>query len=498
MFELMEYLMQVLDNPLQLLFLFSFIVPLYCLITRRDNWLIAWIAFSATIEIFNNLSFVTLSSTKIAGIFLIPYALKHIHKIIQITPGKIWLGIFGLLVTLGLIYGYISPWPDYSESRGLRQLPQGRSVLYLGSYFLEMMVIIFLATKLNTERNFKFLIWGLIAGGIACTTGILIERFFHLDLYYLFTGYDARDISYRSRGFNYEPRGAGYTAIITLFTVLVTKMQFKYRVVLICSIYPAFYFSASVSSAIIIILVSVVMMCAYLWYRKQLKGQALAFAQGLAIVAIITLLTNTPFNSIKYKITEQLATINKTTNEEAIAETAPATSNTPAPAKKNIWATVAGEKSRAYITGGITDVNFPSQYLFLKRFEVFDAAAIDFFIENPRHLIFGTGPGLISLAASEKRLINSLPHIGVLREISNYGLVGFSLWLTLLIMFTYRLISNAIKDPDTNMNIERLSLFAIIILCYGLQAKIFYIFAIAIGLASFIKNQLSEDSVYKR
>tara|TARA_Y100001954_G_C15648892_1_gene521612 strand:- start:348 stop:893 length:546 start_codon:yes stop_codon:yes gene_type:complete len=78
-------------------------------------------------------------------------------------------------------------------------------------------------------------------------------------------------------------------------------------------------------------------------------------------------------------------------------------------------------------------------YIFTS-FEVFDRAALNFFYNNPRYIIFGTGPNLISIPASKyldksailtyERTMVGIPGIGIINHISRAGLIGLILYLT--------------------------------------------------------------------
>jgi hypothetical protein len=80
------------------------------------------------------------------------------------------------------------------------------------------------------------------------------------------------------------------------------------------------------------------------------------------------------------------------------------------------------------------------------RVEVFDTVALLFLAAHPIYILFGTGPGLISIPATPYlpisiyyveyfRLtgVNSPPTMGGLLELSNAGLIGLFFWLAFFI-----------------------------------------------------------------
>jgi hypothetical protein len=90
------------------------------------------------------------------------------------------------------------------------------------------------------------------------------------------------------------------------------------------------------------------------------------------------------------------------------------------------------------------------------RVEVFDAVALLFLAANPVYILFGTGPGLISIPATpflpvssyyeifRAAGINSPPSMGGLLELSNGGLIGVFLW-TAFFVTSLRAINYVIR-----------------------------------------------------
>jgi hypothetical protein len=516
-------------NPLNFFFLFSIFIPVYCLCFKRYEILVGWLALSASIEIFNNLMFVTFSATKFAGIILLPYALKSLKEIINFSPVKLWLSLFGILICTGIIYGFFSPWPNYFPDRPIRQLSSGRSVLFLGSYFLEMMVIVFLAKQLHKKNMINYLLWGLIIGGLLTTSAILIEKFFEIDFYYLFTGYDPRDIQvHRHRGFNYEPRGAGYSIVVALLMTLIMKIKFKYKVLLILFLLIGFNLAASVSSAIIFIMTYLVILLSYFFFRKRLKDQMKVYLQCGASIIIIHLIYNLPLATYldkglqHYKLNASVPVqvindyntyfttgkifyldkkglyFSRFSNDPLLSlkkanELIEKGTFSKEVVRLNSWDVVYKAKERAYLKGMQTIVNYPVKQKHLLKFEAFDAGSIDFFITNPKHLVFGVGPGLIGLASTTKDFrVDSLPHIGLVYLISNYGLVGFIIFSSFILICLSRLLERGLNNPNQNNNLLRLSTFVSLIICYGIQVKIFYIFAFGIALSTYVNDKIED------
>lgn len=422
--------------------LISLCLPLALLVRGRHRALVFWIAFSSMVDIFNSLTFISFSATKISGLVVAPYVLWHARDIWRTRPGKWLASVVLLLITMGVLYGYISPWPDGSGERSWRYLSQGRSVLSFGTIMCELMAGLYVGIRLSKRQGLRYLIAGLLAGAVFASVGMVLERVMAVDFYYLFTHWDPRELSSRPRGFNYEPRGAGYSATVGLLLLLspLERLRLKWRAVLIACVYVGFHFAASVSAVFMLVAgVGVLGL-----YHRRARLTAKPFVMGVALIATLATLLTLYLPSYH-----------------------PRGGRT-----QNAW---------QYSTSSKWDEYMRNQR-WGSHFEVFDSAAYLYFKANPRHLIFGTGPGLISLPMSPPNLrLDSLPHIGLFLLISNFGIVGLCLWLT---MFEVMVRSLWVRREYTE-----LALVLFLVPLYLLQAKVFYIFAISVGMGSALRGK---------
>jgi hypothetical protein len=141
------------------------------------------------------------------------------------------------------------------------------------------------------------------------------------------------------------------------------------------------------------------------------------------------------------------------------------------------------------------------------RFEVFDASAIRFLGYNPGYLLLGTGPGLISLPASNYvpgvaryiygDRIDSVPHTGLISTLADSGVVGLVLWLA-MVWSCYRALHDisGLKDADNPWTQVR-SLFVIFTLLYLIQAReMWYIFlGLGLGASILVMDGVLRDSL---
>ena len=99
---------------------------------------------------------------------------------------------------------------------------------------------------------------------------------------------------------------------------------------------------------------------------------------------------------------------------------------------------------------GRTDFQMYGEPEVFTRFEVFDRAALNFFYNNPKHLILGTGPNLISIPSSEyldrsgivtfDGMIVGVPGFGIINLLSRSGLIGLFFYF-----FTYLKIQKILR-----------------------------------------------------
>ncbi|MDA8792849.1 hypothetical protein N9N67_06355, partial [Bacteriovoracaceae bacterium] len=407
----------------------------------------------------NSQVYLNLTGLKLAGIVMIPFVIKEIKELSHSKFIKFLFIFFGIMVVLGIVYGFIFPWPDSTGERSIRDLPAGRSVLHLGSVFLEFAVAIWLGLKFKIKKNQEVALKALfystvLAAGSMYVEFILSRTNMHFDFYHFFTGGRAYHVWKRMRGFMYEPRGASQ---ICAYGFLLLLIYFKGPIFKKIA-YGAFFliagFALTFSMTGLITLVAatgiLVTLKLFLHLKKieSLNIKALkiyALAGFIGLVSLIAIINISP-KSVKWE------------------------------AWKNNF------RKRSFL--------FNAQSI-AGRLEVFDAAAVNFFTHNPKHLIIGTGPGLVGLPASPYILdkdrkdfpthISALPHMGGVIMLSNVGLLGLLIWF---LMFW--------KGAKTNFSLIKLDpkhtaiflTYILFMLLYLLQIRYFYLFGLGLGIGA--------------
>ncbi len=441
--------------------IFIFLVPLYLYLSKKESLLISWIVLSLFTDIFNSCAYLNITAMKATSLILLPYFLKNIKHLYKTMAGKLILIYFLYLGVMSLIHGHIFPWPDTSGTRTLRDLSQGRTTLHLGSMVLEFIIIFYLANKFKFERYRQAMMKALLFSGIFVISGILLEHIFQFDFYHFFTS-DNHGLAYgfiRTHGFSYEPRGASQALAYSIFVFLIYGNIKVYQKWILCTFaVMAMYMTTSSTGILMLFAGLALLLLIHLTIAKQ---QIRPFLQAIApfVLALIIGSIVVLFNSQHPKVIEW---------------------------KENI-------SERDYL---VTATNIP------EHFEVFDGTAINFFMHHPRHLIFGTGPGLVSIAASPYIIerdkatwtnrIDPLPHMGAVLLIANSGIVGLIPLLLALFLLGKTFFIKYKKNPDKLYH--PLLITILILSLYLIQLRYFHPIGLALLISFSLPRRENETS----
>ena len=380
--------------PQPLLIVFCLLLPTIFFISKKPHLLAAWAAIACSIDIFNSQKYMNLSAIKIFGIIAIPYVFSH-YKILYKTRLIQLLAMYFLYLTaLGIWYGYLFPWIDPTGLKTGRDVPHWRSVLHLGSFFLELTSALCLALIFRDKKNQKIAVFTLITTVmLSCLAGI-IESFTHFDFYHFFTGDMLPINAGRVRGFNYEPRGLAQSTVYALLAITCLYKTEKHKLHLLIWFLPLLIFGGL--------------------YLPISLTATLTLGCGLGIIFLLY------FQSIKKVILAKK------------------------PILLGILFILTGLIIFVLQSPHIRNHFYGRRYLFemkspIQSLEVFDAAAVNFFVHNPAKIIFGAGPGMVSIPSSAYILerdkgdwgdgITALPHMGAVLQFSNGGILGLIFWL---------------------------------------------------------------------
>ncbi len=406
----------MLDPRQIVLLVTALVVPGALIVMRRDRLLLAWICLTVCVDIFNAQLLVNLPAARLTGLLLLPQTVALLLPITRTRPGTALVLEYLYLVLLGLAFGFLVPWPSGGLSRAFNQVASGRAVIYLIRSAGDLGVAFFVARYVASRRRVGDVIRFVLVGTSVACYAALLELLTRLDLYDLITGLRPMSLPLRMRGFNYEPRGLGLLAAHGLLLAVLwysRRPSFKAAgLVLLHAV--ALALAASTSAAVAVAVGGVALFIVSRPTRLVLIG--LGATAGLAVA----LLLETRSGYLDSYI----------------------------------------ENARVRLTVGRIDrrPETPIENLAF-RMDIFDGPAVLFLASNPAFLVFGTGPGLVSLPATayvppspdfawaSEEGINVAPTTGIVLELANAGLIGLTLWLTVVVS-ALRAFRRVVEDQD--------------------------------------------------
>ncbi|MBX3053001.1 MAG: hypothetical protein KF753_16080 [Caldilineaceae bacterium] len=393
-----------MPDPRQIFWLFiALSVPVWLLLIRRERWLVFWICFTVTINLFDTTIGVNLLATRLAGLLLLPITVQIVPVVSRTRSGRALLLLFFYSALLGLIFGYLIPWPAGGYDRAFNQTAAGRASIYMIRLTADFSVALFVARWVAHTRRLDLVIRYLLIGTTVAALGSVIQQITQVDMYFWLTGL-SRDLSAigRTRGLNYEPRGLGLIlAHGMLLLILLYVQRRSLKTVGLFGLHAvAFIFTASTSAAVALAAGLGVFVLSNLKKRSFYSAlMRFALVGSLLVVALVAA-ESTGVTSWSSNLRTRLST-------EYRQDSLPAT-----------WI-----EAVAY------------------RLDFFDGPPLIFLGSHPLYLFTGTGPGLISLPATAYLPplsiyswltgtgLNNVPTMGGMLELSNTGLIGLALWL---------------------------------------------------------------------
>lgn len=437
------------------------IIPALLFALNRPRLVLAWVGITLSIHIFDTTTLTNLPAARIVGLLYLPYTLLSIRSWLRIVPAQAWVLTYIYLFVLGLVFGFLWPWPDISGNRPLTMTAPGRTVVYLTRLLADLSLTVFVARELRKPGALLFLGRMLILGAtISALVGIANLLRPGFDPYFSITG--LRNLNgvqlYRSRGLSYEPRGLGMACVYALMTLLIVPGRITLqRQALIVVNLLGILVSYSTSSLALFV-AGMVTAWAFLSNRTRLLlgGVLIVMALLVGIASVV--------------VPHQFA-IAAQTIEEHLDPSIRLRGAKPETLAQNI----------AY------------------RLDSFDASALLFLVDQPEYILLGTGPGMVLLPASEyvppglfrliypkERGLDGLPTHGPLLEISNAGLLGLVSWLVQIIYCwsALRIVARQQADPQRRREWKfGEALFVIGVVFYTLQVSITSpIWAVMLGI----------------
>jgi membrane-bound metal-dependent hydrolase YbcI (DUF457 family) len=386
------------------LLMIVFAVPVFLMLMRRETLLVKWICLTVAVDIFAPKLVVNLPAARVAGLLLLPSTLLGLGATLRSRAGKALVARYLYLVLLGIVFGFVFPWPSAGFLRSATQVAPGRTVVYLIRSAADVGLVLFIAQHLvKTRRPDRLVEYGVVSTSIAALGGVF-QFLTRIDPYDWVTGLRLIDVEDRMRGFNNEPRGLGLVAASGfVLSLLLYSHRRSLKWLAVAMLHGlGVFLTVSTSS----LFAGGVGLFALFMTRKRVVG--LLVAVGCALAVLLLLL---PASRVTAGWLETW--------------------------DYNVQLRLTSDKPRST----------PGSRLerFALRMDIFDASALLFLVPKPTYLVVGAGPGLVGLPATEyvpKASIfdwawqqgaglNTVPHMGLLRELSDAGALG----LVLLFVF---------------------------------------------------------------
>lgn len=368
---------------------------IFCLARGLYKPLLVVVGVTFAVDAFTMSMTASVTPIQLLGLIYLPLAFLSLPAVVKTTAGRLLVAGFVLMALLAIVYGWLFPWPDTTGIRPWNQQAPGRSLVRMGREAAELSGILFVANRVYSDSNIDLLFKSMIAGSALAAAGLIVEATTGIALYDVLQPLSEKPDLVRFRGLNGEPRSAGWACVVGMLLLFRIPLQKKWRYPLFALILSGLVLSVSTSA---LILVSVGTVGLLLIERRF----QLAFG-----ISLMVTLGGFAVSSYDLAVEER-------------------------------WEENAGKRLGERVE--TVEDDSLDQVDIAQSLEPFDGSAFLFFWHNPKHLLLGAGPGLMSLPASEYvppgdhratwgDRIDSLPGMGILSIPSNRGLVGFVLWL---------------------------------------------------------------------
>ncbi len=363
--------------------------------------------------VFPSLS--TINISKVFGIFgFLLFGYDQLKNKDSIRANYLYL-LFLLYVTFSFIFfTFISTWPNFLENLHTVHFPIIRSLKQCVVISSELGLAYFMYRLVQKSEEVSALIKGMLLATFVAVIGIILEKFTKIDFYLLLNnGFPNIDFN-RVRGFNYEPRAAAQVLSLgfCLSCLLLKNKWLKLGSALAFSV--TIPLTISISGLVFTVIFCLLISIYSLLYKKYFNFICIIF-----------------FSAVYFLLSKNLHVNGRNFVSQFVERKFIITGKTPPkPESGAIENSVA--LSRLQL-----EMNKYKSHSFANHFEVFDGAAVNFFIHHPKYLVFGVGPGFSGLATSPyildkdrhawKKGSNNPPTTGFIYILTELGLVGLFL-----------------------------------------------------------------------
>ena len=376
-------------------------VPAVLFAFNRQRLVLGWVCLTLSVHIFDTTILTNLPAGRVVGLMYLPFMLLSAPSWLRLLPARAWLINFGYLLVLGVIFGFLWPWPDTTGNRPLMMTAPGRTIVFTIRLISDLSLTVFVARRLRQPGNIRVLGQALILGAALTALAGIFNFVTKIDPYYLITG--LRDLAgnQRARGLSFEPRGLGMACAYGLMVLIVMPGRLSLQRLAVLGVMLLGLLVSYSTSALAIFVAGIAASWLFLSNRVRLSIATVLLCMA-GLIALAPLVVPQQFAVAVQSVQQRLDPSSRPFSEkpddlvEAIAF----------------------------------------------RMDSFDASALLFLWAQPAYALIGTGPGMMLLPASEyvppgvyrlmyppERGLDGLPTHGPLFEVANSGILGLGLWL---------------------------------------------------------------------
>jgi len=397
--------------------LFSIFIIILLVLTKQHKYLIFFICLSVFTDVFYIEIGPVLYLNHIIGILFFPFLLIaysnkkliSFSKLVFFQLKPLFIN-FIYLFLLGILFGFIFPWTDGPSYRTYWQESQGRTIITIIRLFIEILGALYIIWCIFKNKvDLRFIIYSIgWITFVSFSVGI-IEYLAGEPIFRSIFQKSPKILPDRYLGLCGEPKNFGRNASLSYILLLFYYIKFEKKKILLFFILIStisVFLSFSASTYILFASFNIFL----LFERKNLK--LFFWAIPLFFILVNLVQSNEMFDEARWKMEKALT----------------------------------GNDIRS---DSINDNNI------ISRFDVFDFLALLFLVNNPKYLIIGTGPNLISIPASiyvtdfiefdtyaKDGGIDSVPNVMFNNVLSSSGIIGIILYF----IFFFRLFKSSKSD----------------------------------------------------
>jgi len=389
-------------------------VPLILLLFRQERMLLAWLCITVGVNVFDARVGLNLAAARLVGLMVlafVPFGAFRLRELSRTAPARFLLAQIVYLAVLGLIFGYLYPWPDYGFVREWSQTASGRTVVFMIRTAADLGIMLFVARQIIAGVAPEEFVRLLLIGTSIAALGGLAEFASGIQIYQVVTGYPIQEVANRVRGLNFEPRGLGLSMAHGLFLALLWYTMRRSKALL---------WVAALHFVVLVLTVSA-------------SATIAALAMGVSLVALEPRVRR-PAAWLGIAATLGAVLLVGWGQELAIGQS---------------WVLNLRQRfswDDAMSISAETWVDILAFFL-----DIFDLTALAALRAYPLAALIGAGPGLIILPASQfipdtprwsyvgltGEGITSQPTMGILVEWANGGVIGVALWIGFVVSVLY-------------------------------------------------------------